>query len=403
MAKKSIGEFIAALRRANGMTQQDVADRLNVSNKAVSRWERDECAPDISLIPAIAEIFGITCDELLRGERIAGINAEELTEKRGQKALKQVNNLINRTLSDFKMMIYGAIAVATVGLVCMFGISYGFYRPVLGFFVMMLFEVAAIAASAIAVGKARDTRRDNELFEAADAKLISYFDTALAKMSFSAFFTVLSSIVISLPFIIVNDEYHVNSVLTLSSYFTLFCGALVMILLFIWLKVRPIYVNYMTTGRLLYSDKVSPTRKMTLIQLSCTVCAGVLFVIAPYFLYHITNEEFETVYTAIIVIGMILLAANAISFTVFTVKQKNERRAFIFTGMRNLLFIPAAITVSEMHFVSWTHEGYNEFEPTSWVRYDHWLIEYLWYAIIYAALVYLVFALIDAVFKKKKT
>ena len=49
MAKNTIGQFIAALRKANGLTQQDVADRLNVSNKAVSRWERDECAPDLSV------------------------------------------------------------------------------------------------------------------------------------------------------------------------------------------------------------------------------------------------------------------------------------------------------------------------------------------------------------------
>ena len=69
MAKNSIGQFIAALRKANGLTQQEVADRLNVSNKAISRWERDECAPDLSVIPALAEMFGITCDELLRGER----------------------------------------------------------------------------------------------------------------------------------------------------------------------------------------------------------------------------------------------------------------------------------------------------------------------------------------------
>lgn len=69
MAKNSIGQFIAALRKANGMTQQNVADRLNVSNKAVSRWERDECAPDLSVIPALAEMFGVTCDELLKGER----------------------------------------------------------------------------------------------------------------------------------------------------------------------------------------------------------------------------------------------------------------------------------------------------------------------------------------------
>lgn len=45
MERKTIGSFIAALRKANGMTQKELADRLPVSDKAVSRWERDECAP----------------------------------------------------------------------------------------------------------------------------------------------------------------------------------------------------------------------------------------------------------------------------------------------------------------------------------------------------------------------
>ena len=67
----SIGSFIAALRKANGLTQKQLAEKLNVSDKAVSRWERDECAPDLSLIPVISEIFGITSDELLRGQRAA--------------------------------------------------------------------------------------------------------------------------------------------------------------------------------------------------------------------------------------------------------------------------------------------------------------------------------------------
>lgn len=66
MERKTIGSFIAALRKANGMTQKELADRLLVSDKAVSRWERDECAPDISLIPVIAELFGVTSDELLK-------------------------------------------------------------------------------------------------------------------------------------------------------------------------------------------------------------------------------------------------------------------------------------------------------------------------------------------------
>ena len=79
MEKRSIGGFIAALRKANGMTQKDLAERLNVSDKTVSRWERDEGSPDLSVIPVIAEIFDITCDELLRGERKSPAQRTEIT------------------------------------------------------------------------------------------------------------------------------------------------------------------------------------------------------------------------------------------------------------------------------------------------------------------------------------
>ena len=60
MEKKTIGGFIAALRKANGMTQKDLADRLNVSDKTISRWERDDGDPDLAAIPVMAEIFGVT-------------------------------------------------------------------------------------------------------------------------------------------------------------------------------------------------------------------------------------------------------------------------------------------------------------------------------------------------------
>ena len=69
MENKSIGKFISTLRKASGMTQKDLGDKLFVSDKTISRWEREESAPEISLLPAIAEVFGITVDELLHGER----------------------------------------------------------------------------------------------------------------------------------------------------------------------------------------------------------------------------------------------------------------------------------------------------------------------------------------------
>ena len=100
MEKKTIGSLIAALRKANGMTQQELAEKLNVSDKTVSRWERDDGAPDLSAIPVIAEIFGITCDELLRGERKSPeqqVDAPENTPT--PKGEKQRQRLLQLSLS----------------------------------------------------------------------------------------------------------------------------------------------------------------------------------------------------------------------------------------------------------------------------------------------------------------
>ncbi len=59
-----LGDHIAALRRATGMTQEMLADRLSVSSQAVSKWERQLSCPDVSLLPVIADVFGISIDEL---------------------------------------------------------------------------------------------------------------------------------------------------------------------------------------------------------------------------------------------------------------------------------------------------------------------------------------------------
>ena len=80
MEKKTIGGFISTLRKANGMTQKELAERLNVSDKTISRWERDDGAPDLALIPVIAEIFNVTYDELLRGERKSPTERAEMLE-----------------------------------------------------------------------------------------------------------------------------------------------------------------------------------------------------------------------------------------------------------------------------------------------------------------------------------
>ena len=62
---KSIGETIASLRKQKGMTQNELAEKMNVTDKAVSKWERDLSCPDINTISKLAEILDVSVEELL--------------------------------------------------------------------------------------------------------------------------------------------------------------------------------------------------------------------------------------------------------------------------------------------------------------------------------------------------
>ncbi len=65
----TIGKRIALLRRQKGLTQEELANALGVSPQAVSKWENDQTCPDISLLPKLAQLLGVTTDELLSGKQ----------------------------------------------------------------------------------------------------------------------------------------------------------------------------------------------------------------------------------------------------------------------------------------------------------------------------------------------
>lgn len=68
MANKSMGEIISTLRREKGMTQKELADMLNITDKAVSKWERDIACPDIQTLPRLAEILCVSVEELMNAK-----------------------------------------------------------------------------------------------------------------------------------------------------------------------------------------------------------------------------------------------------------------------------------------------------------------------------------------------
>lgn len=78
MNQEKIGKFIARLRKEKGLTQAQLAEHFDISNKAVSKWENGKSLPDASIMIDLCNLLGITVNELLSGERI---NEEDYREK----------------------------------------------------------------------------------------------------------------------------------------------------------------------------------------------------------------------------------------------------------------------------------------------------------------------------------
>ena len=86
MSNKTIGEIISYLRKEKGMTQNDLAQKMSVTDKAVSKWERNLSCPDVNSIPKLAEILGTTVDELLNA------TSKQEKSKFNMEALKLISN-----------------------------------------------------------------------------------------------------------------------------------------------------------------------------------------------------------------------------------------------------------------------------------------------------------------------
>lgn len=93
MDSKTFGKTIAELRKEKGMTQAELAEKLGVTDKAVSKWERDLSYPDTALLPRIAELFGLSVDDLMR-------NSNMTKDSR------------NKSINDLVMLILRAVALA---------------------------------------------------------------------------------------------------------------------------------------------------------------------------------------------------------------------------------------------------------------------------------------------------
>lgn len=110
---ETIGNRIAKFRKAKGMTQEDLANQLGVSSQAVSKWENDASCPDISLLPQLCKVLGVTTDELLTGKN----DEVKLVPAEQRKPLEQLTMRIRVDSSEGdKVRVNLPMSLVKVGL-----------------------------------------------------------------------------------------------------------------------------------------------------------------------------------------------------------------------------------------------------------------------------------------------
>ncbi len=117
MDQYKIGRFIAACRKEAGLTQMQLAEKLNITDRAVSKWENGRSLPDSSLMLDLCKELKISVNDLLTGERIPMENKNENNEKLLLEIIKQKEESDKRLLAAGTVMIVFSVAVILLSAV----------------------------------------------------------------------------------------------------------------------------------------------------------------------------------------------------------------------------------------------------------------------------------------------
>lgn len=115
----SIGSLISSRRKEKNMTQNDLALKLNVTDKAVSKWERDICFPDVALLPEIAEILDLNLEDLILGRKRTSSNLFDLVLT----AVSFAMGTAVFILSVLERLGFSNDSVQSIDLLCMCGLG----------------------------------------------------------------------------------------------------------------------------------------------------------------------------------------------------------------------------------------------------------------------------------------
>ena len=141
MDQRKIGQFIAQRRKQNELTQMQLAEKLNITDKAISKWERGIAMPDTSIMLELCDILGISVNELLSGEKIDMENNNQKNEQLLLELAKELERK-NKTIwtSMWVIMLVSMTALFAGILIAAFLIPEGIWQliTILGICILFL-------------------------------------------------------------------------------------------------------------------------------------------------------------------------------------------------------------------------------------------------------------------------
>lgn len=161
MDQIKIGNFLKELRKEKALTQEQLAEHFNVSNRTVSRWENGNNIPDISILVELAEFYGVGLREIIDGERKC-----EDSEDMDKETIEVVNKVVDYTSEDKESIIkkikknsvWALIGIVIYGLFATFDFSDRFSMIRIGSYYFTLYAIVEILL--FAGGKAAEMRKN---------------------------------------------------------------------------------------------------------------------------------------------------------------------------------------------------------------------------------------------------
>lgn len=112
MTSKECGNFISELRKEKELTQKELAEKINVSDKAISRWETGKGYPDVTSLVSLSEYFGVSVNELLAGKRLTAEDIKETADENLISVFEQVQK--NKKQQNLQVAVYTSVLIVVL-------------------------------------------------------------------------------------------------------------------------------------------------------------------------------------------------------------------------------------------------------------------------------------------------